>query len=433
MKIAVIGTGYVGTCTAAGFADFGVEVVCVDIDASKIARLKKCDIPIYEPGLDTFVARGIKQRLLSFTTDISLAISGSDVIFITVGTPQAKDGSADLQYVIAAAASIGKNIDNNAIIVLRSTAPIGTTEMVRDVINANTKARFDVAFCPEFLKEGVAMADFMKPDRVVVGTESERVREIMTELFTPICAHRDCLMFMDIRSAELTKYASNAMLATRISFMNEMAALCEKYGADIESVRGGMSLDQRIGSRFLFAGVGYGGSCFGKDIQASISMGRKMGLELKILEAVHEVNETQKSLLANKIISHFNNNVEGKTIALLGLSFKPDTDDLRDASSLKIIEKLLANGAKIQAYDPIAMANLKMIYGEQVSLCENMYNACKDADGMALITEWHEFRKPNFNKIKKMLKTPVIFDGRNIWDGSKLRSMGFTYYGIGRK
>ena len=432
MRIAVLGTGYVGLVAGAGFSDFGNDVVCADVDAGKIERLKRGEIPIYEPGLDRLVLANLKEGRLRFTTDIAEAVAGAEVVFIAVGTPSAADGSADLSYVIAAAESIGRALTGWAVIVDKSTVPVGTAEKVRAAVARTTTQPFSVASNPEFLKEGDALNDFMKPDRVVIGCDDERARETLHALYKPFVRTNDRVIFMDARSAELTKYASNAFLATRISFMNDMANLCERLGVDVEHVRRGMGMDPRIGPKFLFPGIGYGGSCFPKDVKAVMSTAREVGGELEILEAVHRVNERQKRRLADKIATHFGSSLRGRTVCLWGLAFKPGTDDIREAPALSIIDSLLAEGVTVHAHDPAAMGPIGALYGDRVRLFDSNYEAARGADALAILTEWHEFRRPNFERLKELLRQPLVFDGRNIWDPVEMRALGFTYYGIGR-
>jgi UDPglucose 6-dehydrogenase len=433
MRIAVLGTGYVGLVAGAGFADFGNEVTCVDIDAEKIERLGRGILPIYEPGLEKLVEHNVEEKRLFFTTQIAEAIRGSEVVLIAVGTPPGADGSADLSQVLAAADSIGRAINSYTVVVTKSTVPVGTAEKVHGAMAKVTDQPFAVVSNPEFLKEGDAVADFMKPDRVVIGTSDERAREVMRQLYAPFVRTNDRVLFMDARSAELTKYASNAFLATRISFMNDMANLCERVGADVEMLRRGMGMDPRIGNKFLYPGVGYGGSCFPKDVRAAMATAREHGGELEILEAVHRVNERQKSVLADKILKHFGGNVRGKKIGVWGLAFKPGTDDIREAPALVVIDRLLAAGARISAHDPVAHDAVKKQLGDKIEYAELNYDAAEGASAVALLTEWHQFRRPNFQRLKQLMAEPVLFDGRNVWDADEVRSVGFTYYGIGRR
>lgn len=433
MKIAIIGTGYVGLVTGTCFAETGNDVICVDNNEEKIAAIKAGIIPIYEPGLDELIKRNVKEGRLLFTTDIKHAIQSALFIFICVGTPPKHDGSADLRSVWSVAESIGKNMNNYKIIVTKSTVPVGTTDRIKEILPKSTKQQFDVASNPEFLKEGAAVDDFMKPDRIVIGTEDPRVEELLKELYSPFVRTGKPILAMNIRSSELTKYAANAMLATRISFMNEIANLCEKVGAEINMVRIGMGTDPRIGSSFLFPGVGYGGSCFPKDVRAIVEVGREAGYEMKILPMVEAVNNYQKQLLGYKIIDYFNGDIKGRKIAVWGLSFKPRTDDMRDAPSIEIINRLLEAGAMIEAYDPVAIQEAKKIFGDKIKYGEKNYDVLSNADALAVITEWNEFREPDFERLKSIMKNPVIFDGRNIYDGKKLKSKGFNYIGIGKK
>lgn len=433
MRLAVLGTGYVGLVAGAGFADFGNDVACVDIDADKVARLRRGELPIYEPGLEPLVKRNVGEGRLTFTTDIAQAVSGAEVVILAVGTPSAHDGSADLTQVIAAATAVGKALTGWAVVVTKSTVPVGTAEKVAAAIKAATSQPFAVASNPEFLKEGDAVNDFMKPDRVIIGTEDARAREKLHLLYAPFVRTNDRCIFMDARSAELTKYAANAYLATRISFINDVANLCERVGADVEMVRRGMGMDQRIGPKFLFPGIGYGGSCFPKDVKAVMHTAREAGHALEILESVHKVNERQKRSLADKIIKHFGGKLGGKTIALWGLAFKPGTDDIREAPSCSIIERLLEAGATVHGHDPVANEAIQKVYGSRIKLFEQNYEALAGAHGLALLTEWHQFRRPNFKRIQETLQEKVLFDGRNVWDPAEVRALGFTYYGIGRR
>ena len=432
MKIAVIGTGYVGLVAGTCFADSGNDVVCVDIDANKVKKLQSGEIPIYEPGLDDLVAKNEREKRLSFTTDLKSAVAGSEAVFIAVGTPEGESGDADLQYVLAAAREVGKALTGYTVIVDKSTVPVGTADKVREVIASQTKHPFDVVSNPEFLKEGAALDDFLKPDRVVVGVDSERARKVMGELYGPFVRTENPVIFMDTRSAELTKYAANAMLATRISFMNEMALLAERVGADIEQVRLGIGSDPRIGYPFLFPGVGYGGSCFPKDVKAIISTARDYGIEFDILRAVERVNERQKKTLLARAVKHFGD-LTGKKFAVWGLAFKPKTDDMREAPSIELIEGLLGKGARVAAHDPVAHHTAKRVLGERITWAPTPYDALEGADALFIVTEWNDFRNPDFNRIKSMLKQPLIFDGRNLYEPARMRELGFTYYAIGRK
>ncbi|MFB3845518.1 MAG: UDP-glucose/GDP-mannose dehydrogenase family protein [Candidatus Cloacimonadaceae bacterium] len=439
MKLAIIGSGYVGLVTGACFSEMGNEVICVDKDADKIGKLQAGIIPIFEPGLEDLVNRNAAEGRLLFTTDLPEAVRRSQIIFIAVGTPPEEDGSADLQYVLSVSRDIASAMNGHKIIVDKSTVPVGTADLVRSEIQKILNERgsdltFDLVSNPEFLKEGAAVEDFMKPDRVVVGTENEAVAEIMRELYAPFNMSRDRVLIMSVRSAEMTKYAANAMLATKISFMNEIALLCEKLGADVAEVRNGIGSDSRIGYKFIYPGVGYGGSCFPKDVKALIHMAKQAGVEPKILTAVEQRNEEQKRLLVQKVQTRFGTDLSGKTFAVWGLAFKPQTDDMREAPSLVIIPALINAGAKVVAYDPIAVpeAERRLKNLPQLSFAANQYDALQNADALLLITEWHQFRHPDFDKIKALLKTPVIFDGRNQYDPVQLREQGFEYYGIGR-
>ncbi len=439
MKITIIGSGYVGLVTGTCFAEMGNDVICMDIDGAKIDGLKNGVIPIYEPGLEEMVKRNIKEERMSFTTDIKHAVANSLFCFIAVGTPPGEDGSADLQYVLSVAKEIGKNMNGYRVIVDKSTVPVGTAEKVRETVKNELEARgvnyeFDVVSNPEFLKEGAAIEDFMKPDRVVIGTDNVRTSELMKELYSPFMRKNYRVITMDIRSAELTKYAANCMLATRISFMNEMANICERCGADIDMIRTGIGSDRRIGHDFLFAGAGYGGSCFPKDVKALLETARGLGHESKILNAVEEVNDAQKELVVKKVLKHYNGDIKSKTFAVWGLSFKPKTDDMREAPSVVIINNLIKNGAKVKAFDPEAMKEARKILPETSSItyCENAYKALEAADALILVTEWGSFREPDFEKMKKVMSAPVIFDGRNLYNPKFVRNYGFTYYSIGR-
>jgi UDPglucose 6-dehydrogenase len=444
MRISVIGTGYVGLVTGTCLAESGNTVICMDIDKRKIDLLTSGIVPIYEPGLEELIKRNVQHDRLFFTTDMSRAVKSSDVIFIAVGTPPGEDGSADLKYVLGAAKEIGRYMNGHKVIINKSTVPVGTAEKVKDAVAGMTRFKFDVVSNPEFLKEGAAIEDFMKPDRIVIGVGSERAKEIMQDLYASFIRKGDRILFMDIRSSEMTKYASNAMLATKISFINEMAVICASVGANIDNVRKGMGYDKRIGFEFLFPGVGYGGSCFPKDVKALVQTAEENGIEAKVLKSVEAVNEHQKKLLTRMIINHFsgsrakkrirsNNPLAGKTIAIWGLSFKPRTDDMREAPSVVIINGLLRAGAAVQVHDPVATDEARKIFKNRVRYFDNDYETLRGADALAVVTEWSEFRTPDFKKIKKLLKNPVIFDGRNIYNHSEVRKMGFTYYGIGRR
>jgi len=442
MNIAVVGSGYVGLVAGACFAESGNDVICVDIDQKKIAALQRGEIPIYEPGLEELVKRNAKEGRLTFTTSLSDGVQKSEVIFIAVGTPQDEDGSADLTHVLSVARGIGEALNecsSNAlkIIVDKSTVPVGTAALVTKTISAITSKPFEVVSNPEFLKEGAAIDDFLKPDRVVVGVPSENSARIMRELYAPFVRTNNPILVMDVPSAEMTKYAANAMLATRISFMNEIAGLCEKFGADIDQIRIGIGTDSRIGMPFLFPGIGYGGSCFPKDVQALIHMGKSAGLAMTVASAVEDVNDIQKAALLPKILQHFGgkkDNIAGKTFAVWGLAFKPKTDDTREAPALVVIEELLKLGAKVQAFDPVANHTFEERFGKNkdVTYAESNYDALSGADALIVCTEWNEFRRPNFGRVKKALKSAVIFDGRNIFSRDEVKAAGFTYFSIGR-
>lgn len=431
MKICIVGTGYVGLVTGACFAENGNDVICLDNNQAKIAQLQKGKIPIYEPGLDEMVRRNQKEGRLKFSTNLKEAIKEALFIFIAVGTPPKEDGSADLRYVMNVAREIGRNMKGYKIVVTKSTIPVGTTEKVKEIIRQETREPFDVASNPEFLKEGAAIEDFMRPDRIIVGVDNPAVAELMKELYAPFVRTGKPILIMDIRTSELTKYAANAMLATRISFMNEMANLCERLGADINMLRKGIGSDPRIGPSFLFPGTGYGGSCFPKDLQAIIKTAEDVGYELKILKEVERVNQIQKGRLVEKVIARFGKVLRKKLFAIWGLSFKPNTDDMREAPSIIIINRLLQLGAKVKAYDPAAINEAKKLFGRNIGYGKGGYEILKGADALLIVTEWNEFREPDFDKIKKLLKTPIIFDGRNIYNRHKLREIGFEYYGIG--
>ena len=437
MNIAIVGTGYVGLVTGTCFAEMGAHVTCVDVDEQKIQKLKDGIMPIYEPGLEELVKRNVGFERLKFTTDLTEVLDDVEVVFSAVGTPPDEDGSADLKYVLAVARQFGQNINKYTILVTKSTVPVGTAKKVKAAIQEELDKRgvnvpFDVASNPEFLKEGAAIKDFMSPDRVVVGTESEKAKEVMTRLYKPFLINNFRVIFMDIPSAEMTKYAANAMLATRISFMNDIANLCERVGANVDSVRKGIGTDSRIGSKFLYAGCGYGGSCFPKDVKALVHTGMDNGYHMEVIEAVERVNEKQKSIVYDKIIKAVGN-VKGKTIAILGLAFKPETDDMREAPALVVIDKLLNDGATVRVFDPIAMDECKRRIGDVVTYCTNMYDAADGADVFALMTEWRQFRMPSWNVIKKVMTGNVVIDGRNIYDRQELEEIGFVYTRIGEK
>lgn len=437
MKIAIVGSGYVGLVSGACFAEMGVEVICVDIDADKIARLQKGIIPIYEPGLDELVTRNVDAGRLSFTTSLESVLDSVEVVFSAVGTPPDEDGSADLKYVLEVARTFGKNINKYALLVTKSTVPVGTSKKIKEAIKAELDARgvnipFEVASNPEFLKEGAAIKDFMSPDRVVIGIESDRAKKVMERLYRPFLLNNFRVIFMDIASAEMTKYAANSMLATRISFMNDIANLCELVGADVNMVRKGIGTDARIGNKFLYAGCGYGGSCFPKDVKALIHTGKENGYNMNIIEAVEKVNEYQKGIVFKKLQDAFDGNLNGKKVAIWGLAFKPETDDMREAPSLVVIKKLLEAGAEVMVYDPVAMDECKRRLGDKVTYAKDMYNAIIDADALAMMTEWKEFRLPSWSIIKKAMKGNVIIDGRNIYDPAELAEEGFIYHCIGK-
>lgn len=436
MRIAVVGTGYVGLVTGTCFAEVGIDVICIDIDTKKIENLKNGILPIYEPGLEEMVARNAQKERLTFSSDPAASIQGCDAAFIAVGTPPGEDGSADLKHVLAVARSIGQNMNDYLVVITKSTVPVGTANKVHSAIAKELEARgvdipFDVASNPEFLKEGAAIEDFLKPDRIVVGVASDRAEKVMRKLYKPFLMNGHPLICMDIPSAEMTKYAANAMLATKISFMNDIANLCEIMGADVNMVRKGIGSDARIGNKFIYPGIGYGGSCFPKDVKALIKTASQNGYEMRVLKSVEEVNENQKSVLFNKINKHFNSDIAGKTFAVWGLSFKPKTDDMREAPSLVIIQKLLEQGAKVRAYDPVAMGEAKHTLGDSITYGKDEYETLIDADALLLVTEWPEFRAPNFSVVSKLMKNKIVFDGRNIYDAAEMRDKGFTYYGIG--
>ncbi|MCD4706291.1 MAG: UDP-glucose/GDP-mannose dehydrogenase family protein [Candidatus Sabulitectum sp.] len=432
MKIAVIGSGYVGLVAAACLAEMGNTIACVDNDQGKIDGLKKGKLPIYEPGLDVLIERNVREGRLSFSTDTAQAVKESIIVFIAVGTPPGEDGSADLKHVLSVAADIGKAMNDWKIVINKSTVPVGTSDLVKAEVRKYTDFRVDVVSNPEFLKEGAAIDDFMKPDRVIIGTASEEVAEIMRELYSPFVRTNNPIYIMSNKSAELTKYVANSLLATKISFMNEIANLCDTVGADIKDIRKGIGSDTRIGPHFIFPGVGFGGSCFPKDVRALMHTSDEHGYHLDILEAVTEVNRKQKKIMGRKIALEFGEDLSGRTFGIWGLSFKPNTDDMRDAPSIVIINELLQRGARIKAYDPEATKYAKTILGDTIEYSSSGYDALDGSDALILITEWTEFREPDFDRISSLLKKPVIFDGRNIWNPGKLVSRGFTYYGIGR-
>ncbi len=433
MNIAVVGTGYVGLVTGTCFAETGNNVICVDIDEKKVTRMRNGEVPIYEPGLDVLFERNTKQKRLSFTTDLAEGIKDAQIIFLALPTPPGEDGSADLSYVLGVARQLGKMITDYKVIVDKSTVPVGTAERVHAVLAENLdESLFDVVSNPEFLREGVAVDDFMRPDRVVIGTSSERAQKIMQLLYEPFVRQGNPIIMMDERSAEMTKYAANSYLATRITFMNEIANLCEKVGANVDMVRMGMGSDSRIGKRFLFPGVGYGGSCFPKDVQALAKTAEEFQYDFRILSSVMSVNDDQRVVLAKKIKDYFGGDVTGKTIAFWGLAFKPNTDDIREAPALYIIEKLMEAGANIKAFDPEAMDNVRAIYGDRITFTEDQYETLIEADALAIVTEWSVFRTPSFKVMKELMKSPVIFDGRNLYDLDWMKDLGFYYESIGR-
>jgi UDPglucose 6-dehydrogenase len=433
MKIAVVGTGYVGLVLGACLSENGNTVVCVDKDESKIATLRAGKMPIYEPGLEELVRRNEQEERLTFTTDLESAVQASEIVFIAVGTPQGEDGSADLQHVLAVARDVGRAMTHYTVVVDKSTVPVGTARKVHDAVGANTSQPFSVVSNPEFLKQGAAIEDFMKPDRVVVGTDpgDHRAIEIMRELYAPFTRTGAPILMMDTASAELCKYAANAILAARISFMNEIANVCELVGADVDQVRKAIGSDRRIGPSFLFPGVGYGGSCFPKDVKALLRSAEDKGYDFKILDAVEKVNVSQKQRLVQKMEQHFKS-LHGRTIALWGLSFKPRTDDMRDAPAIPIINGLLERGATVRAYDPAAALVASRLFNGKIALCEKSYDALVGADALAIVTEWNEFREPDFNKMRSLLRAPVVFDGRNIYSPEHMRALGFQYFSIGR-
>jgi UDPglucose 6-dehydrogenase len=432
MNLAIVGTGYVGLVTGTCFAEMGNTVICVDVDKEKVQRLKNGEVPIYEPHLDVYFERNIKANRLTFTTELEEAVANSQVIFLALPTPPGEDGSADLSYVLGVAEQLGKMIKEYKIIVNKSTVPVGTAEKVRKAVAKNAKVEFDVVSNPEFLREGFAVEDFMKPDRVVIGTSSEKAKQILNDLYTPFVRQGNPVYFMDERSSELTKYAANAFLATKITFMNEIANLCERVGANVDMVRMGIGSDSRIGKRFLFAGIGYGGSCFPKDVQALSKTSSEYDYDFKVLHSVMDVNREQKTALIPRILNYFDNDLKGKKIAVWGLAFKPDTDDIREAPALYNIEALLAHGAKVTAFDPEAMNNVKKLMDNRITFEETQYDALKDADALLIATEWTVFRTPDFNKMTELMKNKVIFDGRNLYDPEKMKSLGYYYASIGR-
>ncbi|MEY4930435.1 MAG: hypothetical protein RI909_1159 [Bacteroidota bacterium] len=433
MKIAVVGTGYVGLVTGTCFAETGNTVTCIDIDAEKVKKLSSGKITIYEPGLELLFERNLKQGRLFFTTNLAEGIKDAKIIFLALPTPPGEDGSADLKYILGVASELGPLLNQYTIVIDKSTVPVGTADKVRDRIAANCKVEFDVVSNPEFLREGVAVEDFMRPERVVIGTSSDKAKKIMETLYAPFVRQGNPLVFMDERSAELTKYAANSFLATKISFMNEIANLCELLGADVDSVRKGIGTDSRIGKRFLFPGIGYGGSCFPKDVQALSKSSSDVNYHFRILEAVMSVNADQKTKLIPRIKDHYRGDLKGKVFALWGLSFKPHTDDIREAPALYNIEELLSAGAIVKAHDPESMENVKGILGNRIQFCETIYEAAENADAVFIATEWPEFRTPDFEKLSSILKNKVIFDGRNLYDLAQMKELGYTYFSIGRE
>ncbi len=437
MNIAIVGTGYVGLVSGTCFAETGVNVTCIDVDAQKIERLQNGVIPIYEPGLEEMVQKNVKAGRLKFNTDLAAVLNEQDIVFSAVGTPPDEDGSADLKYVLQVARTIGQNMNKYLVVVTKSTVPVGTARKVHNAISEELRKRgvdipFDVASNPEFLKEGSAIKDFMSPDRVVVGVDSEKAKKALTRLYKPFMMNNFRVIFMDIPSAEMTKYAANSMLATRISFMNDIANLCERVGADVNMVRAGIGSDTRIGRKFLYAGCGYGGSCFPKDVKALIKTADQNGYSMEVLKAVERVNERQKSILFDKLSNAFDGQLAGKTIAMWGLSFKPETDDMRESTALVMIDRLVEAGCSIRAYDPIAMDECRRRVGDKVTYCRDMYDAVLDADAMLLLTEWKEFRLPTWGVIKKAMRRPLVIDGRNIFDPDELAENDFEYHCIGK-
>ena len=432
MKVCVIGTGYVGLVTGTCLAETGNQVTCVDIDAEKVARMKRGEIPIYEPGLDVLFERNIRQGRLTFTTTLSDGIKDAEVLFLALPTPPGEDGSADLSYVLAVAEDLGPLLQNYTVVIDKSTVPVGTADLVRKTISQSAKVPFDVVSNPEFLREGFAVEDFMKPDRIVIGTSSERAKQLLSELYAPYVRQGNPIFFMDERSAEMTKYAANAFLATKISFMNEVAQLCERVGANVDQVRLGIGADDRIGKRFLFPGLGFGGSCFPKDVLALVHTAAQTDYSFEILKAVLKVNQGQRQFFADKVLAHFNGNLQGKTIGLWGLSFKPDTDDIREAPALYLLDRFLQAGATLKVYDPEAMEHVKALYGERLHFSEDSYDAAEGVDALIVATEWSVFRSPDFSRLKSLMRQPLIFDGRNIYDHKKMEAQGFSYQSIGR-
>ena len=432
MKVAVIGSGYVGLVAAVGFADSGNQVIGVDIDVDKVARLSRAEPTIFEPGLDDLLERGIRKGFLRFTTDLAAAARESEILFIAVGTPSNEDGSADLKHVLGVAEGIARDMTGYRVVVVKSTVPIGTCDRVAAAMAAVTDHEFDVVSNPEFLKEGAAIQDFMKPDRIVIGTQSARARELMDELYAPFVRTQNPILFMDVRSSEMTKYAANALLATRISFMNEMALLCERLGADVGHVRTGIGFDPRIGRQFLFPGPGFGGSCFPKDLRALIRTGKEVGLPMMMSDAAYAVNERQKAFMAKKVLDACDGDVRGKTVAIWGLAFKANTDDMREAAAIEVIDQLLEQGAVVHAYDPEAMEQARLVFGSRITYCESAYAALVGAHALVILTEWNEFRNPDFAHMKEAMARALIIDGRNLYKIHTMRAAGFEYMGLGR-
>lgn len=433
MKIAVVGTGYVGLVTGTCFAETGNQVTCIEINHEKLQKLQNGEVPIFEPDLDTLFERNTNQGRLKFTDSLSEGIKDARVIFLALPTPSDKDGSADLKYILGVAEQLGPLLSHYTVVINKSTVPVGTADKVRDKISANCQIEFDVVSNPEFLREGVAVGDFLRPERVVIGTCSEKARKTMEELYEPFVRQGNPILFMDERSAEVTKYAANAFLATKISFMNEIANLCELVGADVDNVRKGIGTDSRIGKRFLFAGVGYGGSCFPKDVKALYHTSKENDYDFKILKSVMDVNQKQREFFFERILNYFEGNLAGKTIAIWGVAFKPNTDDVREAPAIYLAEELIKAGAKVQVYDPEAMTTAKVLLGDKVTYAMNEYEALKDADCLAIVTEWNEFRSPDFDRISSILKNKLIFDGRNLYNNLQMNKLGFNYYSIGRE
>ncbi len=433
MKVAVVGTGYVGLVVGACLAETGNDVICADIAEQKIACLNRGEVPIYEPGLEPLIERNVGSRRLSFTTDVPRAVRASDIIFIAVGTPPGEDGSADLQHVLAVARTIGESMQGEKIVITKSTVPVGTAKLVREEIASRTDCKVHVCSNPEFLKEGAAVDDFMKPDRVVLGVDSEFARDLLQELYAPFVRSGAQILTMDVPAAEITKYAANAMLATRISFMNSIAQLCERSGADVDAVRRGVGSDERIGGSFLFPGAGYGGSCFPKDVKALARTMKELGADASILDAVEAVNEAQKRFLLERVVGRLGEDLTGRTVAVWGLAFKPNTDDMREAPSLVTIEGLLARGARVVAHDPVAMTEARRHFGDRIEYVDSDYEALDGADALVIHTEWLPYRRPDFERIRSALRTPLIFDGRNLYDPARMASLGFEYHSVGRR